>query len=59
MFWGYAFYMDIKQETAAKLLDLVKRLNYAFYVEGTAKAMRPIMAETKALIAEAEGRQNG
>lgn len=39
-----------------KLLDLVKRINYAFYVDGTSKALMPIMAETKAIIAEAEGK---
>jgi protein-disulfide isomerase-like protein with CxxC motif len=39
----------------AELLDLVKRLNYAFYVDGTSKALKPIMAETKQAIARAEG----
>jgi hypothetical protein len=40
-----------------ELLDLIKRMNYAFYVYGTSKALKPIMAETKALIAKAEGSQ--
>lgn len=40
---------------APQMLDLLKRINHAFYVDGTAKALRPIMAETKALIHKAEG----
>lgn len=39
---------------APDLLDLIKRLNYAFYVDGTSKAMKPIMAETKAIIQKCE-----
>lgn len=41
---------------APKMLEFIKRMNHAFYVEGTPKAMKPIMAESKALIADAEGR---
>lgn len=41
---------------APELLDLLKRINYSFYVDGTSKALRPIMSETKAAIAKAEGR---
>lgn len=42
---------------ALQMLDLLKRINWAFYVEGTAKALKPVMAETRALIAQAEGRE--
>ena len=42
---------------APQLLDIVKRLNDAFYVGGTSKALRSIMAETKDLIRKAEGRE--
>lgn len=41
---------------APELLAIVKRINWSFYVEGTTKAMKTVMAETKALIAKAEGR---
>ncbi len=41
----------------AALLDLLKRINTAFYVEGTTKALRPVMSETKPLIRRAEGRE--
>jgi hypothetical protein len=40
---------------APDLLAIVERLNYAFYVDGTAKALRPIMAETKAILARVRG----
>ena len=50
-----AFIMDDKTINA-ELLDILKRINYAFYVEGTSKALKPIMAETKAIIQKAEGR---
>jgi protein-disulfide isomerase-like protein with CxxC motif len=39
-----------------ELLDIVKRINYAFYVEGNTKAMKVVMTETKAIIAKAEGK---
>jgi hypothetical protein len=42
---------------APELLDLIKRMNYAFYADGSPKAMKAVMAETKALIAKAEGRE--
>ena len=35
-----------------KMFRLLKRLNYVFYVDGTAKAMRPLMVETKGLLNE-------
>jgi len=36
---------------ALKLAELlIARLNHAFYVEGTSKALRPIMGETKAAL---------
>ena len=38
----------------AELLALVKRINYAFYVEGSSKALKPVMAETKDLIRKCE-----
>ena len=41
---------------APDLLALIKRINTAFYVDGTAKALRPVMAETKEMIRLAEGR---
>lgn len=39
-----------------ELLDLIKRINYAFYVKGTRNAMIEVMAESKTLIHKAEGR---
>lgn len=41
---------------APELLDLLKRINWAFYVDGTTKAVKQVMAETKGIIAKAEGR---
>jgi hypothetical protein len=41
---------------APDMLSLLKRLNEAFYVKGTHKALLPVMAETKPLIARAKGR---
>jgi hypothetical protein len=41
---------------APEMLALLKRINEAFYVKGTRKALLPVMAETKPLIARAEGR---
>ena len=43
-------------ETAPALLALVKRLNTAFYADGTRKALQAVLCESKALIAKAEGR---
>ena len=40
---------------APELLELLKRINHAFYVEGTSKAMKEVMSETKKLIHKAEG----
>jgi hypothetical protein len=41
---------------APEMLALLKRINEAFYVKGTHTALLPVMAETKPLIAKAEGR---
>ena len=41
--------------SAPELLALLKRINTAFYVDGTAKALKSVMAETKDLIRRAEG----
>lgn len=41
---------------APDMLSLLKRINEAFYVYGTRKALLPVMAETKPLIRKAEGR---
>lgn len=38
-----------------EMVKLLKELNYAFYVEGTSKALKPVMAKTKELISKAEG----
>jgi hypothetical protein len=38
------------------MLCLLKRINEAFYVKGTRKALLEAMKETKPLIAKAEGR---
>ena len=43
-------------KAAPELLALMKRINEAFYVHGTHKALLPVMAETKPLIRKAEGR---
>jgi hypothetical protein len=42
--------------TAPQMLSLLKRINEAFYINGTRKALLPVMRETKLLIARAEGR---
>lgn len=42
---------------APEMLALLKRINEAFYVHGTTKALLPVMAETKPLIRRAEGKQ--
>jgi hypothetical protein len=39
------------------MLSLLKRINDAFYVKGSRKALLAVMKETKPLIARAEGRQ--
>lgn len=39
-----------------ELLALLKRIRHAFYVDGTSKALRPVMAETSAAILRAEGK---
>jgi hypothetical protein len=41
---------------ALSVLSLLKRINHAFYVKGTRKALLEVMEETKPLIARAEGR---
>jgi hypothetical protein len=41
---------------AADMLALLKRINEAFYVKGTRKALLEVMKETKPLIARVEGR---
>jgi hypothetical protein len=41
---------------APDMLSLLKRINDAFYVKGTRKALLEVMKETKPLIARAEGR---
>lgn len=46
-----------KDKVFDDMLALIKRLNYAFYVDGTSKALRPLMGETKDLIRTAEGVQ--
>lgn len=33
-----------------EMFNLLKKLNYAFYVDGSAKTMRPLMAQTKPLL---------
>jgi hypothetical protein len=38
-----------------EMYDLLSRLNYAFYVEGTVKALKPIMAEIKPLLQKIRG----
>ena len=43
---------------APEMLSLLKRINEAFYVKGTRKALTAVMAETKPLIAKAEARPN-
>jgi hypothetical protein len=42
---------------AVDMLALLKRINEAFYVKGTRKALLPVVKETKPLIARAEGRE--
>lgn len=42
---------------APEMLSLLKRINDAFYVTNSSKALREIMAETKPLIRKAEGRE--
>lgn len=39
-------------ERLQKAEQLLTRINHAFYVDGSAKALRPVMAETKPLLAE-------
>ncbi|MGH7070900.1 MAG: hypothetical protein ACREFO_12930 [Acetobacteraceae bacterium] len=41
---------------APEMLALLKRINEAFYVQGTRRALLPVMSGTKPLIAKAEGR---
>jgi hypothetical protein len=41
---------------ALPMLSLLKRINVAFYVKGTRKALVEVMKEAKPLIASAEGR---
>lgn len=37
-----------------ELVKLLKEINYAFYVDGTSRALKPVMAKTKDLIKKAE-----
>jgi hypothetical protein len=41
-----------------EMLSLIERMNYAFYVKGTSKALNPVMAETKQILAKARGYVN-
>jgi hypothetical protein len=41
---------------AQEMLAFLKRINEPFYVHGARKMLLPVMAETKLLIAKAEGR---
>jgi hypothetical protein len=41
---------------APDMLSLLKRLNEAFYVKGTRKALMEVMQETRPMIARTEGR---
>jgi hypothetical protein len=45
------------RQAAPDMLSLLKRINNAFYVKGSRKALLAVMKETKPLIARAEGRQ--
>lgn len=42
--------------SAPELLDAIKRVRYAFYVDGTSKALRVAFEGTKEIVAKAEGR---
>lgn len=48
-----AFYRmhDDLLKSVGLAVDLLSRINTAFYVQGTTKALRPVMAETKPLLA--------
>lgn len=39
-----------------QMLDLIKRINYTFYVVGTSKVVKEVISETKGIIRQAEGR---
>lgn len=41
---------------APELLEALKRVRHAFYVDGSSKALRLAFEGTKELVAEAEGR---
>lgn len=54
--------MAIRAKTAGQMntdqacdamFDLIARMNSAFYVDGSSKALKPIMAETKQLLIDA------
>lgn len=42
--------------SAPELLEALKRVRHAFYVDGTSKALRVAFEGTKELVAKAEGR---
>lgn len=42
---------------APELLALLEKLNHAFYVDGTSKALKPLMAQTKDLLKRTRGEQ--
>ncbi len=42
--------------SAPELLEALKRVRYAFYVDGTSKALRVAFEGTKEIVAKAEGR---
>lgn len=46
-----------KNESYNQMLELIKDLNYVFYVVGTNKAMREVMANSKDIIRAAEAAQ--
>ena len=43
-----------KDEKIKMLVNKLKDINYAFYVNGTSKALKAVMADTKELIRQCE-----
>ena len=47
---------DTVRDAAPELLAALKRVRWAFYVQGSSKALREAFNGTKELVAKAEGR---
>ena len=48
---------EMQEEKITEMLGLLKEINWAFYVDGTPKALRAVMLKTKPLIHKIQGHE--